>query len=89
MEKNEASCPIYFVINGTVFITLVTKLVMEDQKKKDEQKNESEIAESLKTEFPLSGGETDEDFESALKDLFSIDEEKENGDNKNDESVKQ
>ena len=59
-------------------MALVKKTTMEDLKKKDEQKNEPEVTEKLETEFPLSGGETDEDFTNGLKSLLNNDEEKEN-----------
>ena len=55
---------------------------MEELKKKDDQSIAPEIVEQeqLATEFPLSGGETDQDFDDAIKSIFSSDEEKEKKD---------
>ncbi len=49
----------------------------------DEKKviEDDELVEKLKTEFPLSGGETDADLENALKSILGTDdEEKKNND---------
>ena len=56
------------MFTGTVFMASIEKSVVKYLKKKEEHKNEPEIVvEKLETEFPLSGGETDEDLEKALK----------------------
>ena len=40
---------------------------MEELKKNEQPKREPELIEKLDTEFPLSGAETDEDLEKALR----------------------
>ncbi len=45
-----------------------------DEKKAIDNEDE-ELAEKLKTEFPLSGGETDADLENALKSIMGTDDE--------------
>ena len=51
---------------------------MEELKKDQQQKPETELTEKLDTEFPLSGGETDQDLANALRKKEDDEEDEEN-----------
>ena len=60
-----------------IVITKPNVMANPDEKKVD--KEDDELAENLKTEYPLSGGETDKDLEDALNSIMGIDNDEDKG----------
>ncbi len=51
---------------------------MEDLKKNESEQKEPVLTENVETEYPLSGGETDQDLVEGFKSLLGTDEEDKN-----------